>query len=46
MAAKLRKNFSRQALAVLDRELQLLERNGNQKILFTDLVNRLYMTLI
>ena len=46
MAAKLRKNFSRQALAVLDRELQLLERNGNQKILFTDLVNRLYMILL
>ena len=46
MAAKLRKNFSRQALAALDRVLLLLERNGNQKILFTDLVNRLYMTLI
>ena len=46
MAAKLRKNFSRQAMAALDRALLLLERNGNQKILFTDLVNRLYMTLI
>ena len=46
MAAKLRKNFSRQALAALDRVLLLLERNGNQKILFTDLVNRLYMILI
>ena len=46
MAAKLRKNFSRQALAALDRVLLRLERNGNQKILFTDLVNRLYMTLI
>ena len=43
MAAKLRKNFSRQALAALDRVLLLLERNVNQKILFTDLVNRLYM---
>ena len=46
MAAKLRKNFSRQALASLDRVLLLLERNVNQKILFTDLVNRLYMTLL
>ena len=46
MAAKLRKNFSRQALAALDRVLLLLERNVNQKILFTDLVNRLYMILI
>ena len=46
MAAKLRKNFSRQALAALDRALLLLERNVNQKILFTDLVNRLYMTAL
>ena len=46
MAAKLRKNFSRQALSALDRVLLLLERNVNQKILFTDLVNRLYMTLL
>jgi len=45
-AAKLRKSFSRQALAALDRALLLLERNVNQKILFTDLVNRLYMTTI
>ena len=46
MAAKLRKNFSRQALAALDRALLLVERNVNQKILFTDLVNRLYMTAL
>ena len=46
MSAKLRKNFSRQALAALDRALLLLERNVNQKILFTDLVNRLYMTAL
>ena len=46
MAAKLRKNFSRQALSALDRVLLLLERNVNQKILFTDLVNRLYMILL
>ena len=46
MAARLRKTFSRQALAALDRALLLLERNVNQKILFTDLVNRLYMTAL
>ena len=46
MAATLRKNFARQALASLDRVLLLLERNVNQKILFTDLVNRLYTILI
>ena len=46
MAAKLRKNFSRQAMAALDRALLLLERNVNQKILFTDLVNRLYMIML
>ena len=42
MAAKLRKNFARQALASLDRVLLLLERNVNQKILFTDMVSQLY----
>jgi len=45
MAGKVRKNFSRQGLAALDRALLLLERNVNQKILFTDLVDRLYMIL-
>ena len=43
LSEKLRKTFSRQGLAALDRALLLLERNVNQKILFTDLVNRLYM---
>ena len=41
-AGKLRKNFVRSSLPALDRALLLLERNVNQKILFTDLVNRLY----
>ena len=45
LAGKLRKNFSRQGLAALDRALLLLERNVNQKILFTELVDRLYMTV-
>jgi DNA polymerase-3 subunit delta' len=42
LAGKLRKNFPRQGLAALDRALLLLERNVNQKILFTELVDRLY----
>ena len=46
LAAKLRRNFPRLALAALDRALLLLERNVNQKILFTDLVNRLYMNAL
>ena len=46
MAAKCRKSFPRQALSGLDRALVLLERNVNQKILFTDLVDRLYMTVL
>ena len=41
-AGKLRKSFVRSSLPALDRALLLLERNVNQKILFTDLVNRLY----
>jgi len=46
LAGKLRRNFPRLALAALDRALLLLERNVNQKILFTDLVNRLYMNAL
>lgn len=46
MAGTLRRNFPRQALAALDRALLLLERNVNQKILFTDLVDRLYLSML
>ena len=46
MASKCRKTFPRHALAGIDRALQLLERNVNQKILFTDLVDRLYMNVL
>ncbi len=46
MAAKCRRTFPRQALACLDRAVVLLERNVNQKILFTDLVDRFYMTVL
>jgi DNA polymerase-3 subunit delta' len=45
-AGGVRKNFPRLALAALDRAQLLLERNVNQKILFTDLVNRLYMQVL
>lgn len=42
MARNLKPTFARRALAVLDRALLLVERNVNQKILFTDMVNQLY----
>ena len=42
MAQRLKPTFARRALAALDRALLLIERNVNQKILFTDLVNQLY----
>lgn len=44
MAGSLKPTFARKALAVLDRSLLLIERNVNQKILFTDMVNQLYTT--
>ena len=46
MAGKVKKTFPRQGMAALDRALLLLERNVNQKILFADLANRLYMTAV
>ena len=42
MARSLKPTFARRALAVMDRSLLLVERNVNQKILFTDMVNQLY----
>ena len=46
MAARCRKTFPRQAVAALDRAVLLIERNVNQKILFADLVDRLYRIAI
>lgn len=42
MAGALKPTFPRKALACLDQARSLLERNVNQKILFTQLVNQLY----
>ena len=42
LAGKCRKNFPRQALSYLDRAQMLIDRNVNQKILFCDLVGRMY----
>ena len=42
MASALKPTFPRKALDCLNRALQLLERNVNQKILVTDMVNQLY----
>ena len=43
IAGSVKRSFSRNALTYIDRAQTLLERNVNQKILFTDLVNRLYV---
>ena len=42
MASALKPTFPRQGMRCLERALLLVERNVNQKILFTDLVNQLY----
>ena len=41
-ADRCKKSFPRKAMAVFDRAQLLIDRNVNQKILFCDLVNRLY----
>jgi len=45
MAASFKKTFPRNAMTQIDRAAGLLERNVNQKIIFTDLVDRLYRNL-
>lgn len=45
MAGRLKKNFPRGAMTQIDRAVLLLERNVSQKLLFTDLVDRLYTML-
>lgn len=44
-AAKCRRSFPRQALEAFSRAQTLIDRNVNAKILFTDLVDRLYMNI-
>ncbi len=44
-AAAVPKSFPRRALAVFDRGYALTERNVNAKILFTDIVNRLFLLI-
>ena len=44
-ASKCRKTFPRKALEALDRSAQLIRRNVNMKILFTDLVNKLFLSI-
>lgn len=43
MAATFKPSFPRLALSCLEKAQQLIERNVNQKILFADLVNQLYI---
>jgi len=44
-ASRCRKSFSRLALPLLDNAMMLIERNINLKILFCDLVDRLYILI-
>lgn len=44
LASSCRKSFPRMAVSCLDRALMLIERNVNQKIIFTDLVGRMYLS--
>ena len=46
LASSFKKTFPRAATGVFDRTQTLLERNVNQKIAFTDLVNRFYMLAV
>jgi len=45
LAAACKKSFPRQAAAGLDRAAMLIERNVSQKIIFTDLADRLFMSM-
>jgi len=44
-AKGLKKSFSRQAIGLLDSSLMLIGRNVNLKIIFCDLVDRLYLAI-
>ena len=43
VAGRCRKNFPRLAMGCLDRAQMLIDRNVNQKILFCDMVGRMYL---
>ena len=45
MAKKCKKSFSRNALAIIGSAGYMLDRNVNQKIIFTNLVNRLFVNV-
>lgn len=44
-AARCKKSFPRKALEALDKASQLIGRNVNQKILFTDFVDRIFVNI-
>ena len=45
LASKCKKTFPRRAQGVIDRADMLIDRNVNQKILFCDMVNRLFLMI-
>lgn len=44
-SSRCRKQFPRMAMAHFDRAVRLLERNVSQRILFTDLIDKLYLSV-
>ena len=45
MAARCRKSFCHKAIMNIDKTVELIDRNVNARILFTDLVDRLFLTI-
>ncbi len=45
MAERIRKNFCHKAINNIDKTVELIDRNVNARILFTDLVDRLFLTV-
>ena len=45
MAARCRKSFCHKAIINIDKTVELIDRNVNARILFTDLVDRLFLTV-
>lgn len=44
-AGRCKKSFSRKAIEILSKAYQMLDRNVNQKIVFTNLVNRMFVSI-
>ena len=45
MAEKCNKSFCRKAMADIEKVVAMIDRNVNSKILFCDLINRLFLSI-